>query len=96
MFVVMVIILFGFVGMIWGYNYWDVLLLMFMVVGFLGMMGIIINDLIVLVIMIDEYVKECGFILLIIEGIVDCLWLVMLIILIIVFGLILLLFECLV
>lgn len=69
--VVMVIILFVLVGMIWGYYIWGVFMLMFMVVGLLGMVGIVINDLIVLVIMIEEYVCEWGCVLVIIDGIVD-------------------------
>lgn len=52
------IILFGVIGMIWGYYLYGILLFMFFVVGFIGMVGIIINDSIVLVIMIDEYVKD--------------------------------------
>ncbi|MEQ9038091.1 MAG: efflux RND transporter permease subunit [Silicimonas sp.] len=59
-FVVMAIIPFGLVGAIWGHNLWEVPLSMFSVVGLIGMVGIIINDSIVLVTTVDEYAQERG------------------------------------
>ena len=59
-FVVMAIIPFGLVGAIWGHALWEVPLSMFSVVGLIGMVGIIINDSIVLVTTIDEYAEDRG------------------------------------
>lgn len=70
-FVVMAIIPFGLVGAIWGHHLWDVPLSMFSVVGLIGMVGIIINDSIVLVTTIDEYAEERGVIPAIIDGTAD-------------------------
>lgn len=58
--VVMAIIPFGLVGTIWGHYLWDVPLSMFSVVGLIGMVGIIINDSIVLVTTVDEYAEDRG------------------------------------
>ncbi len=58
--VVMAIIPFGLVGAIWGHNLWEVPLSMFSVVGLIGMVGIIINDSIVLVTTVDEYAADRG------------------------------------
>lgn len=58
--VVMAIIPFGLIGTVWGHYLWDVPLSMFTVVGLLGMIGIIINDSIVLVSTIDEYATSRG------------------------------------
>ncbi|MCV6594010.1 MAG: efflux RND transporter permease subunit [Silicimonas sp.] len=59
-FVVMAIIPFGLIGAIWGHYAWDVPLSMFSVVGLIGMVGIIINDSIVLVTTVDEYAEDRG------------------------------------
>lgn len=59
-FVVMAIIPFGLVGAIWGHYAWEVPLSMFSVVGLIGMVGIIINDSIVLVTTVDEYAQDRG------------------------------------
>jgi multidrug efflux pump subunit AcrB len=70
-FVVMAIIPFGLVGAIWGHFIWDVPLSMFSVVGLIGMVGIIINDSIVLVTTVDEYASERGLFPAIIDGAAD-------------------------
>jgi multidrug efflux pump subunit AcrB len=91
--VVMAIIPFGLVGTIWGHYVWDVPLSMFSVVGLLGMVGIIINDSIVLVTTIDEYAEERGMIPAIIDGAADRLRPVLLTTLTTVLGLVPLLYE---
>ncbi len=58
--VVMSIIPFGLIGAIWGHNAWGIPLSMFSIVGLIGMVGIIINDSIVLVSTVDEYAEERG------------------------------------
>ena len=91
--VVMAIIPFGLVGTIYGHNVWDVPLSMFSVVGLIGMVGIIINDSIVLVTTVDEYAKDRGLVPAIIDGAADRLRPVMLTTLTTVLGLTPLLFE---
>ena len=91
--VVMSIIPFGLVGAVWGHYIWDVPLSMFTVVGFLGMVGIIINDSIVLVTTIDEYAEERGLFPSIVDGAADRLRPVMLTTLTTVLGLAPLLYE---
>ncbi len=91
--VVMAIIPFGLVGTIWGHYVWDVPLSMFSVVGLIGMVGIIINDSIVLVTTVDEYAEERGLFPAIIDGAADRLRPVMLTTLTTVLGLAPLLFE---
>ena len=91
--VVMAIIPFGLVGTIWGHYVWDVPLSMFSVVGLIGMVGIIINDSIVLVTTVDEYAEERGLFPAIIDGASDRLRPVMLTTLTTVLGLAPLLFE---
>jgi predicted RND superfamily exporter protein len=59
-FVVMSIIPFGLVGAIWGHWAWGIPMSMFTVVGLIGMIGIIINDSIVLVSTVDEYAERRG------------------------------------
>ncbi|MGJ8555715.1 MAG: efflux RND transporter permease subunit, partial [Sulfitobacter geojensis] len=76
--VVMAVIPFGLVGTIYGHALWEVPLIMFTVVGLLGMTGIIINDSIVLVTTIDEYAESRGLIPSIIDGATDRLRPVML------------------
>ncbi|MEL7149487.1 MAG: efflux RND transporter permease subunit [Pseudomonadota bacterium] len=70
-FVVMAIIPFGLVGAIWGHHAWDVPLSMFSVVGLIGMVGIIINDSIVLVTTVDEYAEDRGLFPAIIDAAAD-------------------------
>ena len=69
--VVMSIIPFGLVGTIYGHYQWGVPLSMFSVVGMLGMIGIIINDSIVLVTTIDQHAKTRGLVPAIIDGAAD-------------------------
>ena len=91
--VVMLIIPFGAIGMIWGHHIWSVPLSMFTVVGFMGMVGIIINDSIVLISTIDEYSRERGLVPAIIDGVADRLRPVMLTTATTVLGLAPLLYE---
>lgn len=91
--VVMAIIPFGLVGTIFGHNAWDIPLSMFSIVGMIGMVGIIINDSIVLVTTIDEYAKERGLVPAIIDGAADRLRPVLLTTLTTVLGLLPLLYE---
>ncbi|MGH1367843.1 MAG: efflux RND transporter permease subunit [Maritimibacter sp.] len=58
--VVMAIIPFGLVGAILGHFAWGISLSMFSIVGLIGMVGIVINDSIVLVSTIDEYAEDRG------------------------------------
>jgi len=92
-FVVMAIIPFGLVGTIYGHYVWGVPLSIFTVVGMIGMVGIIINDSIVLVTTIDEYAQERGLIPAIIDGTSDRLRPVMLTTMTTVLGLMPLLYE---
>ncbi len=69
--VVMSIIPFALVGTIYGHQQWGIPMSMFTVVGLLGMVGIIINDSIVLVGTIDEYAADRGLIPAIIDGVSD-------------------------
>lgn len=91
--VVMSIIPFALVGTIFGHNLWGIPMSMFTVVGLIGMVGIIINDSIVLVTTIDEYAEERGLIPAIVDGTVDRLRPVMLTTLTTVLGLAPLLYE---
>jgi multidrug efflux pump subunit AcrB len=91
--VVMAIIPFGLVGTIYGHKVLDIPLSMFTVVGLIGMVGIIINDSIVLVTTIQEYAEERGLTPAIIDGAVDRLRPVMLTTLTTVLGLTPLLYE---
>ncbi|MEM9437258.1 MAG: efflux RND transporter permease subunit [Pseudomonadota bacterium] len=69
--VVMFIIPFGLIGAVWGHYVWGVPFSMFSVIGLLGMVGIIINDSIVLVTTIDEYAEERGLFPAIVDGACD-------------------------
>ena len=91
--VVMAIIPFGLVGAIWGHYVWDVPLSMFSVVGLIGMVGIIINDSIVLVTTIDDYAEDRGLFPAIVDGAADRLRPVILTTLTTVLGLTPLLYE---
>ncbi|WP_400085706.1 efflux RND transporter permease subunit [Yoonia sp. R78084] len=91
--VVMSIIPFALVGTIFGHHVWDIPMSMFTVVGLIGMVGIIINDSIVLVTTVDEYAQDRGLVPAIIDGTVDRLRPVMLTTLTTVLGLAPLLYE---
>jgi multidrug efflux pump subunit AcrB len=91
--VVMSIIPFALVGTIYGHHVWGIPMSMFTVVGLIGMVGIIINDSIVLVTTIDEYAQDRGLVPAIIDGAVDRLRPVMLTTLTTVLGLTPLLYE---
>ena len=91
--VVMAIIPFGLVGTIYGHYMWGVPMSIFTVVGMIGMVGIIINDSIVLVTTVDEYAQERGLIPAIIDGTADRLRPVLLTTLTTVLGLMPLLYE---
>lgn len=67
----MAIIPFGLVGTVWGHYVWGIPMSLFTVVGMIGMVGIIINDSIVLVTTIDEYSQTRGLIPAIIDGASD-------------------------
>lgn len=85
--VVMAVIPFGLIGTILGHYWHGVPLSLFSIVGMIGMVGIIINDSIVLVTTIDEYAKDRGLKQAIIDGAVDRLRPVMLTTLTTVLGL---------
>jgi predicted RND superfamily exporter protein len=91
--IVMAIIPFGLVGTLYGHNLWGVALSMFSVVGIIGMIGIIINDSIVLVSTVDDYAKERGLIPAIVDGTADRLRPVILTTLTTILGLAPLLYE---
>ena len=91
--VVMAIIPFGLVGTIYGHWWHEVPLSLFSVIGLIGMVGIIINDSIVLVTTIDEYAKERGLYPAILDGVTDRLRPVLLTTLTTILGLSPLLYE---
>jgi multidrug efflux pump subunit AcrB len=53
--VVMAVIPFGVIGTVWGHWHWDLAMSLFTVVGLIGMTGIVVNNAIVLISMVDEY-----------------------------------------
>ncbi|MCF7699246.1 efflux RND transporter permease subunit [Loktanella sp. M215] len=91
--VVMAIIPFGLVGAIYGHHAWGIPMSLFTVVGLIGMVGIIINDSIVLVTTIDEYAADRGVVPAIIDGVANRLRPVLLTTLTTVLGLAPLLYE---
>ncbi|TQS71431.1 efflux RND transporter permease subunit [Rhodobacteraceae bacterium] len=91
--VVMSVIPFGLVGAIWGHFIWDLPMSMFAVVGGLGMIGIIINDAIVLISTVDEYAETRGMHPAIVDAVSDRLRPVLLTTLTTVLGLAPLLYE---
>ena len=91
--VVMSIIPFALVGTIYGHYIWQIPMSLFTVVGLIGMVGIIINDSIVLVTTVDEYAQDRGMVPAIIDGTVDRLRPVLLTTLTTVLGLAPLLYE---
>lgn len=91
--VVMAVIPFGLVGAIWGHAVWGMALSLFSVVGIIGMIGIIINDAIVLVATVDQYARSRGLFPAIIDAAADRLRPVLLTTLTTVLGLAPLLYE---
>jgi multidrug efflux pump subunit AcrB len=91
--VIMAVIPFGLVGAVWGHWWWDVPISMFSVVGLIGMVGIIINDSIVLVTTVDEYGRERALVPAIVDAACDRLRPVLLTTLTTVLGLTPLLYE---
>ncbi len=69
--VVMGIIPFGLIGALLGHYAWGVPMNLFSIVGLIGMVGIIINDSIVLVSTIDEYGQDRGLVPAIIDAVAD-------------------------
>ena len=69
--VVMAVIPFGLVGAIWGHSVWGIPMSLFTVVGLIGMIGIVINDSIVLVSTIDDYAQTRGPRAAIVDAVVD-------------------------
>jgi multidrug efflux pump subunit AcrB len=91
--VVMSVIPFGLVGAIWGHHFWGIPMSMFSVVGLIGMVGIIVNDSIVLVTTVDQKAQSRGLVPAIIDGACDRLRPVLLTTLTTVLGLTPLLYE---
>ncbi|OOY29165.1 acriflavine resistance protein B [Thioclava sp. L04-15] len=91
--VVMSVIPFGAVGAIWGHYIWNLPMSMFAVVGGIGMVGIIINDAIVLISTVDEYAERRGIVPAIVDAVSDRLRPVLLTTLTTVLGLAPLLYE---
>ena len=91
--VVMAVIPFGLIGVIYGHMSWDVAMSLFSIVGLMGMVGIIINDSIVLVTTVDQYARDRGLIPSIVDAACDRLRPVILTTLTTVLGLMPLLFE---
>ncbi len=91
--VVMAVIPFGLIGVIYGHMSWGMAMSMFSIVGVMGMVGIIINDSIVLVTTVDQYARDRGLIPSIIDATCDRLRPVLLTTLTTVLGLSPLLFE---
>ena len=91
--VVLFTIPFGLVGAVWGHYIWGVPLSMFSVVGLVGMVGIIVNDSIILITTIDKYAATRGARQAIRDAVADRLRPVLLTTLTTVVGLIPLLYE---
>ncbi len=91
--VVMAVIPFGLIGVIYGHMSWGMAMSMFSIVGIMGMIGIIINDSIVLVTTVDQYARDRGLIPSIIDATCDRLRPVLLTTLTTVLGLTPLMFE---
>ncbi len=90
---VMLVIPFGLIGAIWGHYMHGIPLSMFSVIGLLGMIGIIVNDSIVLVSTIDRRLETQATIAAVVEGTCDRLRAVLLTTLTTIGGLAPLLFE---
>ena len=91
--VIMAVIPFGLIGAVWGHWWWEVPLSMFSVVGLIGMVGIVINDSIVLVTTADEYARDRALIPAVVDATADRLRPVLLTTLTTVLGLAPLLYE---
>lgn len=90
---ILLVVPFGAIGMIWGHYWHDVPLSMFSVVGAIGMIGIIINDSIVLVTAANAETKRRAVIPSLVDAVCSRLRAVLLTTLTTVFGLAPLLFE---
>jgi multidrug efflux pump subunit AcrB len=91
--VIMAVIPFGLIGAVWGHWVWEVPLSMFSIVGLIGMVGIIINDSIVLVTTVDEYSRDRALRPAIVDAVADRLRPILLTTLTTVLGLTPLLYE---
>ena len=91
--VVMSVIPFALTGAIWGHDLWGVPMSMFSVVGLIGMVGIVVNDSIVLVSTVDEYSEKRGLTPAIIDAVADRLRPIFLTTVITVLGLAPMLYE---
>ncbi len=69
--VVMAVIPFALTGAILGHHIWGIPMSMFSIVGLIGMVGIVINDSIVLVSTVDEYAEKRGLTPAIIDAVGD-------------------------
>ena len=69
--VVMSVIPFALTGAVWGHNLWGVPMSMFSIVGLIGMVGIVVNDSIVLVSTVDEYAEKRGLMPAIVDSVAD-------------------------
>lgn len=92
-FLIIIVVPFSVIGMIWGHYWMGVSLSMFSVVGMIGMMGIIVNDSIVLTTAVNEATPRRAVLPAIIDATAGRLRAVLLTTLTTVFGLAPLLFE---
>ena len=69
--VVMSVIPFALTGAVLGHDVWGVPMSMFSIVGLIGMVGIVVNDSIVLVSAVDEYSEKRGMFPAIIDAVAD-------------------------
>jgi multidrug efflux pump subunit AcrB len=69
--VVMAVIPFAMTGAIWGHDVWGLPMSMFSIVGLIGMIGIVINDAIVLVSTVDDYARKRGLTPAIVDAVAD-------------------------
>jgi multidrug efflux pump subunit AcrB len=69
--VVMAVIPFAMTGAIWGHDIWGLPMSMFSIVGLIGMVGIVINDAIVLVSTVDDYARRRGLTPAIVDAVAD-------------------------
>ncbi|MGQ0567073.1 MAG: efflux RND transporter permease subunit [Gemmobacter sp.] len=91
--VVMSVIPFALTGAVWGHYVWGVPMSMFSIVGLIGMVGIVVNDSIVLVSTVDEYAERRGLIPAVIDAVGDRLRPIFMTTSITVLGLVPMLFE---
>ena len=69
--VVMSVIPFALTGAVWGHHLWGIPMTMFSIVGLIGMVGIVINDSIVLVSAVDEFSLKRGIAPAIVDAVSD-------------------------